>query len=185
MTEDEKIPAHNIEHIADQQLPPQRATKIASKSRPRRFAKAIEIAAHYRRLMPRGRAILFYGKKNARTIIRDDKIRGYGPADYPKISFTRSLHVAIHFAMLQRDVEETTGGILILDRELLRTRHKLVPYRYPVVEPRYAEAEEMVEADAVADLKRYLLGVIWLREDEAYPCYCATKILRAKLARTA
>jgi hypothetical protein len=179
MTEDEKILAHNIEHIADQQLPPQRATKMASKSRPRRFAKAIEIAAHYRHLVPPGRSILFYGTKNARTIIRDDKIRGYGPADdYPTISFTRSLHVAIHFAMLQRDVEETTGGILILDRELLRTRHKLVPYHYEVFdEPSTSEAEEMVEAGAIADLKRYLLEVIWLgeEEDEAYPRYFAPR----------
>jgi hypothetical protein len=60
-----------------------------------------------------------------------------------------------------------------LDRELLRTRHKLVPYHDPALpgygEPSFAEAEEMVEAGAIADLKRYLLGVIWLREDEAYP----------------
>ena len=68
--------------------------------------------------------------------------------NYPTISFTRSLHVAIHFAMLQRDLEETTGAILILDRELLRTRHKLVPYQYhDFDEPINSEAEEMVEAE--------------------------------------
>jgi hypothetical protein len=175
-----KLPAHNIEYIKDRRLPPQRAT-TASKSRPRRFAKAIEIAAHYRHLVPRGRSILFYGTKNARTIIRDDRIHSPTLACYPTISFTRSLHVAIHFAMLQRDVEETTGAILILDRELLRTRHKLVPYNYLEGFDEFgtAEAEEMVEAGAIADLKRYLLGVIWLREDEAYPRF-ARRITRRK-----
>ena len=89
--------------------------------------------------------------------------------------------------MLQRDVEETTGAILILDRESLRTRHKLVPCHDPVFdllpgygEPSTAEAEEMVEAGAIVDLKRYLLGAIWLREDEAYPPYFARRTKRRK-----
>ena len=172
--------AHNIEYIADQWLPPQRATRRASKSRPRRFAKAIEIAAQYRHLVPRGRSILFYGTKNARTIIRDDGIQVHPLMEYPTISFTRSLHVAVHFAMLQRDVEETTGAILILDREVLRTRYTLVPHHdfEDFDDPSTAEAEEMVEAGAIADLKRYLLGVVWLREDEAYPRYFARQTTR-------
>ena len=164
----ERICRERSQSIEDR--PPQRATRVESKSRPRRFAKAMKIAARYRHLVPRARSILFYGTKNARTIIRDDRIQVHPLMNYPTISFTRSLHVAIHFAMLQRDVEETTGAILILDRELLRTRHKLVPYNYEVFdEPSTAEAEEMVEAGAIPHLKRYLLGVIWLREDEAYP----------------
>lgn len=108
--------------------------------------------------------------------------------EYPTISFTRSLHVAISFAMLQRDVEETTGAILILDRELLRTRHRLVPHHgFEDFDPSTAEAEEMVAAGAIADLKRYLLGVIWLREDEAYPRHRRTRRRKShanKLAST-
>jgi hypothetical protein len=107
-----KLPAHNIEYIEDLRLPPQRATRRESKSRPRRFAKAIKIAARYRHLVPRGRSILFFGTRNARAIIRNDRIQVH--MNYPTISFTRSLHVAVHFAMLERDVEETTGAILIL-----------------------------------------------------------------------
>jgi len=165
-----KLNPHKIGYIDDLRLSSRRTTTVESKSRPRRFAKAREIAARYRHLVPRERSILFYGTKNARRIIRDDRIQVYPLMDYLKISFTRSLHVAIHFAMLQRDFDETTGAILILDRELLRTRHKLVPYQYPDdFGPSAKEAEEMVEAGAIADLKRYLLGAIWLREDEAYP----------------
>ena len=60
------------DHVEDR--PPQCATTGRSKSRPRRFAEAREIAARYRHLVPRGRSILFYGTKNARRIIRDDRI---------------------------------------------------------------------------------------------------------------
>jgi hypothetical protein len=150
-------------------------------SRPLRFAKAIEIAARYRHLLPRGRSLLLYGTKNARRIIRDDRI---APPQYPTISLTRSLHVAVHFAMLERDFEETRGAILILERELLRTRHTLLPYNYPGFdEPSAREAEERVEAAAIGDLKRYLLGVIWLRKDEAYPGYFARRKYAAKIIR--
>jgi hypothetical protein len=78
--------------------------------------------------------------------------------------------------MLDRDDPEATGAILILDRELLRTRYKLVPYHDPFFddepgygEPSTTEAEEFIEVGAIVDLKRYLLDVIWLREDEEYP----------------
>ena len=72
--------------------------------------------------------------------------------------------------MLDRDNPEATGAILILDRELLRTRYKLVPHHdSDSDDPSTMEAEEMVEVSAIVDLKRYLLGVIRLREDEVYP----------------
>lgn len=79
--------------------------------------------------------------------------------------------------MLDRDDPEATAAILLLDRELLRTRYKLVPYHDPMVGDLLGyyeasdakEAEEMIEVDVMVDLKRYLLGVIWLQEDEMYP----------------
>ena len=67
-----KHPAHTIGYIADKGLASPRATTGTPKSCP--LAKANEIAARYRHLVPRGRSVLFHGTKNARTIIRDDRI---------------------------------------------------------------------------------------------------------------
>jgi hypothetical protein len=90
-------------------------------------------------------------------------------------------------AMLQLDDEEPAGAIFILDRELLRTRYKLAPYHDPMIktlleygEPSAKEAEEMVEVGAIVDLKRYLLGVIRLREDEIYPSPRRRSLLRRR-----
>ena len=143
-----------------------------TKSRSRRFDEAIAVATRYRHLVPRGRSILFCGTKNPRNIIRDDELRAFDPLDNPAISFARLFHVAVHFAMLHRDDEEATGAILIFDRELLRTRYRLEPYHDPIFDDNKrsaSETEERIEVGAIRDLKRYLLGIIWLREDEKYP----------------
>ena len=128
--------------------------------------RVFQIAAKYRHLIPRGKSVLFYGTKHPRSIIRDDGIHAEN-----FISLTRSFHVAIHFAMLARDEEETTGAVLILDRDLLRNKYSLKPYNdlaFLNIEKRSAaEAEESV-LGPVVDLKKYLLGVIWLRDNERY-----------------
>ena len=154
---------------------PQRRGKGKPNSHPQRFARAIAIAARYRHLVPRGRSVLFHGTKHPRSIIREDGLVPRVPWEYPVISFTRSLHVAVHFAMLQQDDEEATGAVVMLDRELLRHNYKLEPYHDPMVsdllewdERSAAEAEERVVAMAIPNLKKYLLGTIWLREDERF-----------------
>lgn len=181
-TQNQRSPSRNLSQSAKvtptptrrTRKKPKRGPRRKPKSRPHRFAEALAVAARYRHLVPRGRSILFFGTKHPRTIIRDDAILSFTLGDYPTISFTRSLHVAVHFAMLDRDDPEATGAILILDRELLRTRYKLVPHHDPVSDlfgygdPNTMEAEEMVEVSAIVDLKRYLLGTISLREDEVY-----------------
>ena len=142
------------------------------KSGSRRFDEAIAVAARYRHLVPRKRSILFFGTKNPRNIIRDDELRAFDPLDNPAISFARLFHVAVHFAMPHRDDEEATGAVFIFDRELLSTRYRLEPYYDPIFDDNKhsaSETEERIEVGAIGDLKRYLLGVIWLREDEKYP----------------
>jgi hypothetical protein len=74
--------------------------------------------------------------------------------------------------MPHRDDEEATGAVFIFDRELLSTRYRLEPYYDPIFDDNKhsaSETEERIEVGAIGDLKRYLLGVIWLREDEKYP----------------
>jgi hypothetical protein len=187
-TQNQRSPSRKSRQSALVTPGPQRRTRKKPKSRPPRFAEAIAVAARYQHLVPRGRSILFFGTKNARTIIRDDRLRSFNPSGPLTISLTRSLHVAVHFAMLDRDNPEATGAILLLDRELLSTRYKLVPHHDPVIstllgydEPSTMEAEEMVEVDAIVDLKRYLLGVIWLQKDEEY--FYPTRRRRRSLPR--
>ena len=148
-----------------------------SKQQPTRFAQAIMVAARHRHLIPRGKAILFYGTIKPRTIIREDAIHA---SDFEtSVSFTRSFHVAVHFAMLRRDYEEATGAVLLLDGGKLHCNYRITPYHDLVFDllpgynvPSATEAEERIEADHIIDLKRYLLGTIWLREDEIYPALC-------------
>src|SRR5664280_1519352 len=105
-TQNQRSPSCTARQSAIETPAPQRRTSRKPKSRPHRFAKAIAVAARYRHLVPRGRAVLFFGTKHARTIIRDDRLRSFNLFGSPTISLTRSLHVAIHFAMLDRDDPE-------------------------------------------------------------------------------
>jgi hypothetical protein len=170
-----------------------RRARAKPKSQPHPYAEQIAIAARYRHLVPRGRSVLFFGTKHARTIIRDDRLRSFRLRGGPMISLTRSLHVAVQIAMLSRDNEEATGAIMMLDRDLLRTRYKLVSHRDHTFadsfseyrQPSGKEAEEIIEVGAIIDLKRYLLGVIWLQEDEAYPAIRSRKTKSSELLNAA
>lgn len=169
-TQDQSPPSRTLTQSAKVTPARRKRTPI---SRSRRFAQAIAVAARYRHFVTRGRSILFYGTKHPRSIIRDDSIKAYDPLGYPVVSFTRSFHVAVHFAMLYRDDEETTGAIFFLDRELLRNNYSLEPHHDPVFDNWYndhsaTEDEESIVVGAIPDLKRYLLGVVGLQENERY-----------------
>lgn len=75
--------------------------------------------------------------------------------------------------MLPRDDEEATGAILVLDRECLRVRYKLVQFQDPIYDgdplwggPINREAEELIGVPTIVDLKNYMIDVIWLKNSQ-------------------
>ena len=91
------------------------------------------------------------------------------------ISFTRALHTAVHWGMLNRDfTDDPAGAIFVFDRAklqehyLLRSRHDPWCNDESLYGPNYCEAEEIVRRRHIKDLSQYLLAVIWLKPSECY-----------------
>ena len=91
------------------------------------------------------------------------------------ISFTRALHIGVHWGMSYRDLtDEPAGAVLVFDRARLEERFQLRAYHDPLCDdedfygPNYFEAEEVVRRRHIKDLSLYLLAVIWLKPSEVY-----------------
>ncbi len=135
------------------------------------FAKEIGIANDLRHMLPRGRSLLFHGTRQPCTILRENKLN-YIPIDSNNsISFSRMLHVAVHYARLSNPKQdgfrkdETYGAVLVLDRDRLCQDYAVKPYQWHLRVTRFAgvyEGEEAVFRRDITDLHRYLVGVLWL-----------------------
>lgn len=117
-----------------------------------------------------------YGMKFSRNPIRDRNVLYTGVADYEKVLETgflpmeetetdvRAICMSRNFDMAMSFANKagSTGGVLALDRDLLRTRYKTVCHQdlllcYQYRSKGYSEAEERIYSD-IDDIGRYVLG---------------------------
>jgi hypothetical protein len=136
------------------------------------YAQAVRIAAGLRHQLPRCRSLLFHGTPNPKAIIRAGGINA-SPFGFAGVSLTRSLHIAVHYALLERDAPEPTSAVLVFDRDEL-VRHGYRPY--PVYEDHFEEiraqgsgiAEEVVKYDFMP-LRPFLLNVLRIAPIQVAP----------------
>jgi hypothetical protein len=68
---------------------------------------------------------LFHGTRYLNCILSDGYLKPTGSPDL--VRFSRSADSAAYWAMMERDDDEGRGGILVFDRDRLRTRYRLEP----------------------------------------------------------
>jgi len=134
------------------------------------FDEAIRLTNEARRLIPRGRSLLYHGSRSPNEILRGNELR-FSDAGLPVVSFSRLLHVGIYWATLKREAERL-GAVFVLDRDLLARNYRLEPFRDPIWddeperrERRSSEAEEHVWGRDVVGLNKFLVDVMWIWHD--------------------
>lgn len=111
--------------------------------------------------------VLFHGSRYPRAIIQSDRIK-LPTSGYRMISLTRDIRVARHWACLRRDDDEGVGAILVLDRQKLRTRYRIEPFRDEAWHTGFTrserdEAEEIVYGRPIDGLSGLLVEVRWIK----------------------
>lgn len=112
-----------------------------TRDRPKRtgrfpFDEAIDLAKKARPLLDLTRPVIFHGTRHPRSILRLDALlsatRRAPRAEVPPIaiSCTRSIHIALYWAMLKRiGGDENQGVVFVLDRTRLAQDFRLRTYR--------------------------------------------------------
>jgi hypothetical protein len=123
-----------------------------------------------RPLLPRGRSLLYHGSRSPAQILHDNALL-VPDVGIPAVSFSRLLHVGIHFATTEREKEEV-GAMFVLDRDRLAQTYKLEPFRDGFWDDcperqaqKSSEAEEQVRHRDVVGLNQFLVDVIWFSPD--------------------
>jgi hypothetical protein len=76
-----------------------------------------------------GREVVYHGTRFGRTIMDADALV-FGYQGLPMLSFTRSPHVAVYWALMDRPGDEGYGTVFTLDRKALEARvRRLAPPR--------------------------------------------------------
>jgi hypothetical protein len=141
------------------------------------FAEAIDLAKKARPLLDLSQPVIFHGSRRPKSILEINALlsatRRAPGAEVPPvaISCTRSIHVALYWAMLERvGGDEGTGAVFVLDRTRLAQDFRLQTYRdsfWDHVPERSgrkcSECEERISG-AVFNLHRYLVDVLWIDE---------------------
>jgi len=116
------------------------------------------VMARLARKIGRGHDAIFHGTRHLPLVLRVGKLRPAASGD-PAIFFTRSPEVAAYWAaMLEGERDQSSGGILILNRASLAHNYCLVPSRY-AEDWEYDEREESVWRRPI-NIRRHLLGVV-------------------------
>lgn len=130
------------------------------------YSDAMGVASALRHKVPRARSLLFHGTTFVRSILSTRAIE----SSIAGVSFTRELHVAVHFALLIHDEPSefkhfSRGAVLVFDRERMRADFQLRPVDEGDCEKVRAEgsgeAEELAAYNYIP-LQPYLIGLIRL-----------------------
>lgn len=113
--------------------------------------------------------MLFHGTRYPHALLQSNPIR-LPSSGYQMVSLTRDRRVATHWARLPRDDDEGIGAVLLLDRDKLRARYRISPFRDEAWHQGASrldgdEAEEIVLGRQIDNLSKFLMGVLWLRTD--------------------
>jgi hypothetical protein len=141
------------------------------------FDEAIDLAKKARPLLDLSQPVIFHGSRHPKSILNLNAllsaIRRARGAEVPPIaiSCTRSIHVALYWAMLERiGGDENQGAVFVLDRTRLAQDFRLRIYRDSFwdhvperSERRCSECEERISGH-VMNLHRYLVDVLWIDE---------------------
>lgn len=115
------------------------------------------------RQIAKGRDILLHGTRYGRQILTENRLRRSVEGD-DAISFTRCADMAVHWALLPRDFEESIGAVIVFDRQKLKTRYRLEAFHDPFWDTDdsiYDEAEERVWGREIVNLSPLIVGIIW------------------------
>lgn len=141
------------------------------------FAEAIDLAKKARPLLDLSQPVIFHGSRHPKSILEINALlsatqRARG-AEVPPIaiSCTRSIHVALYWAMQERiGGDENQGAVFVLDRSRLAQDFRLQTYRDSFwdhvperSERKCSECEERISGH-VMNLHRYLVDVLWIDE---------------------
>ena len=101
--------------------------------------------ARLARTIGRGHDAIYHGTRHLPLVLRSGKLFPSGVGD-PAVFFTRSPEVAAYWAgMMGREIDQFSGGILVLNRASLVQNYRLEPSRY-AEDWKYDEREESVWA---------------------------------------
>ena len=160
---------------------PKRTSRVrAKKPQPNQlfpFEEAIDLAKKARPLLDLSQPVIFHGSRHPKSILSINalfsatrRVRG---AEVPPVavSCTRSIHVALYWAMLERvDGDEDRGAVFVLNRTKLANNFRLETYRDSFwdhvperSERKCSECEERISGH-VFNLHRYLVDVLWIDE---------------------
>jgi hypothetical protein len=129
-------------------------------------------------LLDLSQPVIFHGSRHPKSILAFNALvsatRRAPGAEVPPnaISCTRSIHVALYWAMLERRIggDESQGAVFVLDRTRLAQKFRLQPYRDSFWdhvperrERKCSECEERIRG-SVLNLHRYLVDVLWIDE---------------------
>ena len=106
--------------------------------------------------------VLYHGTRYPRSVLGMNTLF-YSYPGTAQVAFTRSPEVAAYFAFTDRDNDENTGAILIVDRASLRCRYRLEPWHDPIWDGQDVQLDEMEERvwrRDIKDISRHLIGVV-------------------------
>jgi hypothetical protein len=166
--------------VSKRQSKPAKATRRRIELPPKHafpFAEAIDLAKKARPLLDLSQPVIFHGSRHPKSILNLNALlsatRRARGAEVPPIaiSCTRSIHVALYWAMLERiGGDENQGAVFVLDRTRLAQDFRLRTYRDSFwdhvperSERRCSECEERINGH-VMNLHRYLVDVLWIDE---------------------
>ena len=115
------------------------------------------VLARLARKIGRGHDAIYHGTRHLPLVLRIGKLL---PSDFgdTAVFFTRSPEVAAYWAgMIGREIDQFSGGILVLNRTSLVQNYRLEPSRY--TEEWDDEREESIW-DRPINIRRHLLGVV-------------------------
>lgn len=105
-----------------------------------------------------GHDAIFHGTRHLPMLLRCGTLLPMGNWD-PAVFFTRSPEVAAYWAgMIGHEIDQFSGGILVLNRTSLVQNYRLMPSRY-TEDWEYDEREESVWGRSI-NIRRHLLGVV-------------------------
>ena len=113
--------------------------------------------ARLARKIGRGHDAIYHGTRHLPLVLRIGKLL---PSDFgdTAVFLTRSPEVAAYWAsMMGREIDQFSGGILVLNRTSLVQNYRLEPSRY--TEEWDDEREESIWGRPI-DIRRHLLGVV-------------------------
>jgi hypothetical protein len=108
------------------------------------------------------RDVLYHGTRHAQSILTTGVL--FHRDGDQMCSFTRSQKEAAYWALLERDNDEGRGSVFVLDRQSLKCRYKIEPFRFfndlDDDDTYFAdEAEETIVGD-VTDVSNHLFGFV-------------------------